>query len=112
MKKLKIKNPDDARKICHIIIGNIVTGKKLAYFNLVVDHKTGDFSHAFFTPFSEFQKQKGGLVMVGDYLKVVLLLMSHPYVHGLEYDPDGNCIHGVFECPLEIDEGEPTYSNV
>jgi len=76
----------------------------LTYFNLTVADEDG-FSSCYFTPAAPLKKG-GGTIRVDDYEKIVKLLLSHPKVRHIEYDPEGPCISAIFEDPYGPAETE------
>ena len=93
----KIENVQDIIEVEPLIIGQLVKGK-LTYFNLVVEEESAT-SNCYFTPTSQLQKTEKRMIMVDDYAKVLMALLSHPYIEDLEYDQEANMIFGVFKNP-------------
>lgn len=96
----KIETLKDVREVADIIMGKVVKGK-VAYFNLVVSDSTG-FSQAFFSPVTETSKGKNKkMLFVGDYEKLMMLLLSHPKISQVQYDEEENAISAVFDNPFK-----------
>lgn len=102
----KISSVKDLKAVAETIIEKLVGGS-LAYFNLTVADSTG-FSQCFFTPTSEIRGKKQTMCFVGDYEKVMALLMSHPKVSDIQYDLKENAVLAIFENPYqeELDSRE------
>lgn len=96
MEKITISN---VRQIADKIIGKLVKGD-LAYFNLCVADSSG-FSQCFFTPTSKIRGKEQHMIFVGDYEKVICLLLCHPKVNKLEYDNEENAVTAIFDNPYQ-----------
>jgi len=98
----KIETIENVKTISHMILGKLLTGNYLCYFNIVVG-ELGGCSPCFFTPTSQIHEgnEKGkGMIFVGDYEKLMMLLMSHPNISDLEYDVEKNMITACFNNPF------------
>ncbi len=103
----KIETVKDVREVANEIIGKIVKGK-VAYFNLVVSDSTG-YSQAFFSPVTETSTEKNKkmlFVLVDDYEKLMMLLLSHPKISQVQYAEEENYITALFDNPFEEEEDE------
>lgn len=94
----------DAHEASDAIIAKLVSQKKLTYFNLVVDDGQGNIFNCYFTPTAQV-KQGHRFMAVEDYLKIILLLKSHPKISQLSYNDKEGMILAIFECP-ELEEAE------
>ena len=93
-----IARPEDFQKIEERILGDLVKGR-LTYFALTVADLSG-FSSCFFSPAAPL-KRKQDTLFVQDYGKIVRLLLSHPKIRHIEYDPEEPAISAVFDDPFE-----------
>jgi len=96
MQKITI---DNVRKIADKIVEKLVQGS-LAYFNICVADSTG-FSQCFFTPTTKIKGKEQQMIFVGDYEKLICLLLCHPKVSNVEYDSEENAVSAVFENPFQ-----------
>lgn len=96
-KKREIKTVQDIIDAGHEIIGHLVQGK-MTYFNLLVEEEAGS-SACFFTPASQLQDTGKHMIMVEDYEKILMVLLSHPDIESLEYDPERNMVTAIFKNP-------------
>lgn len=104
----KIESVKDVKEVANVIIGKLVKGK-LAYFNLVVSDSTG-FSHAFFSPATETSEGKNKkMIFVGDYEKLMMLLLSHPKISQVQYDEEENAVSAVFDNPFKEEEEDELF---
>jgi len=101
MKMRKIETVQDVREIGNTIIGKMIKGE-VGYFSLVVADSTG-YSSCFFTPVSALKGEKGNMIFVQDYEKIMMLLLSHPKISEMEYDENENVVYAVFHNPLAED---------
>jgi len=85
------------------ILRDLVQGR-LTYFALTVTDATG-FSSCFFAPATK-TKEGQGMIFVQDYGKIVRLLISHPKIRHVEYDPEEPAISAVFEDPYAEEDLE------
>lgn len=97
---MKIKTPADARKVGDLCMKKLVGEKTLVYFNLFVCSESSG-SNCYFSPYSMLRGEKKKVAFVGDVEKILRLLLSHPKVSDLMYDPRENMISGTFEDELE-----------
>ena len=96
----KIQNLEDVKTVSQMIMRRLVVEKNLCYFNIVVG-EVGGFSQCFFTPTTQIHegketRYKPKMIFVGDYDKLMMLLMSHPNISDLEYDVEENMITACF----------------
>jgi len=103
-KTYAIASVKDFRRVEERILEDLVKGR-LTYFNLVVQDDVG-FSSCFFSPATK-SKKGPGMIFVGDFGKIVRLLLSHPKVRHIEYDPAEPCISAVFEDPFGEYDRDP-----
>jgi len=103
-----IASVEDFKRIENQVMGAFIVNRRLTYFALVVADDSG-FSNCYFTPTSQ-TREKEMVLFVGDYEKIVRLLLSHPKVRHIEYDPEGPCISAVFEDPYPFQE--PDYEEI
>lgn len=105
MKKITIEN---VREIADKIVEKIIKGD-LAVFNICVADSTG-FSQCFFTPTAKIKGKEQRMIFVGDYEKLICLLLCHPKVSNVEYDSVENAITAIFENPFQeqLDEQRRT----
>jgi len=97
----KIRNLDDWKAVREKILGDLLHGKA-AYFGLLVWE--GDTATScFFSPAVTGRGDKG-MVFVGDYERIVRLLLSHPKVKDMEYNRKERMISAVFEDPYWAEE--------
>jgi len=87
------------------ILGDLLRGR-LTYFALTVADATG-FSSCFFSPAAPLKKGQSSL-FVGDWGRIVKLLLSHPKVRHIEYDPEEPAISAVFEDPYAEEDLDKT----
>lgn len=107
----RISNVEDVVNVSGKIVGNLVKGS-LTYFNIVVVDSSG-FSQCFFTPTSEVHEGRGkkhNMIFVGDYDKILMMLLSHPKVHDIEYNAEENMVSAIFDNPLQ-DEYDQHYTS-
>jgi len=100
-KAYKISDLEDWKAIEEKVLGDLLHGKA-AYFGLLVWEGTSATS-CFFSPAVTGRGDKGTL-FVGDYERLVRLLLSHPKVKDIEYNPKERMISAVFEDPYWAEE--------
>jgi hypothetical protein len=99
---MKIKTIKDAKKVADNCIELLVSNKSVAYFNLLVSNLTGEISNCYFSPVSPIRAEAKNMIFVQDIEKLLKMLLSHPKISELEYDPQENMISASFQ-----DESEP-----
>ncbi len=90
-----INDLKDIKQVGDIIIGNLIEGKVTSFY-LIVKEPSG-FGYCSFTPFANTQNEK--FMCVDDYKKVMMLLLSHPCVKQLSFDPKNNVVNAFFDNP-------------
>ena len=95
-KVIALARPEDYELIEKTVLEDLIHGHT-TYFSLTVQDPHG-FSSCFFTPISK-DKQHQAMMFVGDYEKVVRLLLSHPKIRHVEYEPRDHVIHAIFDDP-------------
>lgn len=97
---MKIKTVKDIVDAANKIIERLVTDsqKNLAIFNLLVDHEDGTLSNCAWTPTAKLANGKN-LLVVEDYTKIMILLLTHPRIKELQYDEPQNTISAIFHAP-------------
>lgn len=101
---VKIKTAKDVKSVSNKIVGQLVKGN-LTYFNIVVA-ESNIFSNCFFTPTTEIEGKQKRMIFVGDYEKILYMLLSHPKISDIDYNPSRNMVSAVFENPYEESEEE------
>lgn len=100
---IKIKTLEDARAVSDKIMAQLVNGK-LTYFNILFGEED-NISPCFFSPVTQVSKGKS-MIMVGDYEKILKLLLSHPKISDLQYNEKENMILAEFQSPYPMDNDE------
>lgn len=95
---MKIETIRDIIEVTDLILEKLIGQKNLAVLTLLVTDEAG-FSQCFFTPTSQIGPAKS-FIQVGDYEKVLMMMLAHPHIEELEYDPDQNMISGLFKNPF------------
>ena len=101
---VKIKTAKDVKSISDKIVEQLVKGN-LTYFNIVVAEDSS-FSNCFFTPTTEIEGKQKRMIFVGDYEKILYMLLSHPKISDIDYNPSKKMVSAVFENPYEESEEE------
>jgi len=98
--ELKIKTVEDAVAASNNILANLVSNAahKLTEFNLLVDEGEGNMTNIAWTPTSQLADGKNFL-MVEDYIKTIILLLTHPRITDIEYNEKEHVITAVFWAP-------------
>jgi hypothetical protein len=99
---MKIKTVKDAVEASNKILEDLVAHQKLTAFNLMVDHGEGTISNCAWTPTSTLADKKNFLA-VEDYVKTIVLLLTHPRIKDIEYDEKNHAVTAVFTAP-EMEE--------
>lgn len=100
---IALARPQDYAVIEPKVLTDLIHGH-VTYFSLTVTDPYG-FSSCFFTPISR-DKEHEAMMFVGDYEKILRLLLSHPKIRHVEYDPEGHVIQAVFDDPFPEREEE------
>lgn len=95
---MKIKSTKDIVEVSNRVIELLVIHKKLAIFNLLVDHGDGTLSNCTWTPTAKVAENQSFLA-AEDYSKIIVLLATHPRIKDLEYDEKQNAVTAVFHAP-------------
>ena len=96
-KVIALARPKDYEMIEKTVLEDLIHGH-VTYFALTVTDPYG-FSSCFFTPISK-EKEHQAMMFVGDYEKVVRILLSHPKIRHVEYTREEHVIHAIFEDPF------------
>ena len=95
-KVIALARPQDYELIEKTVLEDLIHGYT-TYFSVTVAHDT-TFSSCFFTPISK-DKEHRAMMFVGDYEKVVRILLSHPKIRHVEYTRKEHVIHAIFDDP-------------
>jgi hypothetical protein len=101
--KLEIKSVRDIFEASRRIMEYLISQKKLAIFNVLVDHGEGTISNCMWTPTTKLADDKSFLA-VEDYAKIMVLLLTHPKVKELEYNEKEHMITAVVFAAPEMQE--------
>jgi len=108
---VKIKTVADAKQVANDCIGQLVTDQRLVYFSLLVSDLEGNVTNCYFSPTAPIYPKIGGIVekksiFVNDIGKLLRMLLSHPKITNLKYDPKENVISACFQDEAESTEEE------
>lgn len=95
-KVIALARPQDYEMIEKAVLEDLIHGHT-TYFALTVMDPSG-FSSCFFTPISRDPDHQA-MMFVGDYEKVVRILLSHPKIRHVEYSPEDHVIQAIFDDP-------------
>jgi hypothetical protein len=100
---MRIKSVEDIRPIENKLVERLLEGN-LTYFSLVFVEED-EISNCCFTPTSRLPA-KDTMIFVGDYGKLLKILLSHPNISDIGYDEKDNAVTAIFESPYPADRGE------
>ena len=95
-KVIALARPQDYEMIQPTIFADLVNGH-VTYFSVTFRDATG-WSSCFFAPVTQDKDDKA-MMFVGDYEKVVRILLSHPKIRHVEYAPEWRVIQAIFDDP-------------
>ena len=95
---MKIKTLKDVLEVSHKIVEKLVKGN-FCYFNITIC-ENGTFSTAYFTPRAQIRGENKSFLGVGDYQKLMMLLLSHDNCSELDYNEKENSISLIFDNPF------------
>ena len=95
-KVVALARPQDYEMIEKTVLEDLMRGH-VTYFSVTVADPYG-FSSCFFTPISK-DKEHERMMFVGDYEKIVRILLSHPKIRHVEYAREDHVIQAMFDDP-------------
>ena len=96
-KVIALARPQDYEMIEKNVLEDLIHGH-VTYFSLTVADPYG-YSSCFFTPISQ-DKEHQKMMFVGDYEKILRVLLSHPKIRHVEYVPEWRVIQAIFDDPF------------
>ena len=108
---MKIKTLKDILEVSRKVVGKLVKGN-FCYFNITIT-ELDMVSTAYFTPMAQIRGENKSFMGVGDYEKLMMLLLSHKNCNELEYNEKENSINLIFSNPFakELEDLEEILSN-
>ena len=95
---MKIQTLKDIKAVSQKVLEKLVKGN-LCYFNIMV-FEGSSCSPAYFTPLAHIRGKKASFMGVGDYEKLMMLLLSHANCEELRYNEGENSINLLFNNPF------------